>query len=45
MDIDILTIEQADCLMELIDDAQRIVICSHQTVSLFDSQNVYIHTG
>jgi len=31
MDIDILTIEQADCLMELIDDAQRIVICSHRS--------------
>ena len=36
MDIDILTIEQADCLMELIDDAQRIVICSHRSPERYD---------
>ena len=31
MDIDVLTIQQADCLMGLIDDAAHIVICSHRS--------------
>ena len=31
MDIDLLTIPKADCLMGMIDDAERIVVCAHRS--------------